>query len=253
MERRRASSGGDVEALYLDDDEPDAEAEAMLFVPKTQEDLVFDLPDVLPDFGGAVANLLWNGGGEAVGETDRPIWDLTSALTNVGRPRGESTRRERRSRAPTNAADITGQASPSPGPEGSSRPTPKAKILPAKASSPPPVAPPAVKPAGPPAIQPAAKPPGPPAKGKGKGKGPPPPPKAAKGKGKGKPGKGKPPPPKKPPSKATAPPAKVAGGGGGGAPQGKAALFAAISKGGGGLKKVGPPKERSGAPAGRVL
>lgn len=79
---------------------------------------------------------------------------------------------------------------------------------------------------------------------KGKGKsGPPPPPSAGKGKSKGG---GPPPPPKG--GKPSAPPApkKAAGGGS------KAAMFASI-KAGAALRKVAPPKERHGAPVGRVL
>jgi len=91
-------------------------------------------------------------------------------------------------------------------------------------------------------------PPGGKGKGTGKGKGKD---SAAKGKGKGKGKAPKPPPQKAAGKEKSSAPAKPAGGGGGG----KAELFAAIKKGGAmsGLRKVPPPKERSGAPVGRVV
>jgi len=270
--RRRAIDGGDAaEALYLADDEPDEEEKAMFFVPKVEDHVVFDLPDILPDFGGAVADLLWSAGEQAMGETDRPIWDsLPSSLTSAGRRDRLESRAEGRRRTATTANITEGGGSgvggvPAPRPAAPSGPSAAAgvpqpanlaKTAPAK--GPPPTKGKGKGPLAPAAVPAAAassaaapqtvasKPAGPLAKGRGKG--PPPPP---KGVGKGKALAGKPPPPKKAPSKSGGPPAKAAGGGVGG---GKAALFAALGNGGtGGLRQVGPPKERSGAPIGRVL
>jgi len=267
--RRREIDGGDAaEGLYLADDEPDEEEKAMFFVPKVEDNVVFDLPDILPDFGGAVADLLWSAGKQAMGETDRPIWDsLPSSLTSAGRRDRLESRAEGRRRTAT-TANITGgggsgagrglgPASPS-GPTADGVPQQESLAKTAPAKGPPPTKGKGNGPLGPAATPAAAsasaavpqtvasKPAGPLAKGNGKG--PPPPP---KGMGKGKALAGKPPPPKKAPSKSGGSPAKAAGGGVGG---GKAALFAALGKGGtGGLRQVGPPKERSGALVGRVV
>jgi len=238
--------------LRLDEDEADPLMEDLRFRPAPAKSVVFELPDVLPDIGGPVADLMWREHDQLEHETQRPAWDSVS-VTNLTRS-GATSRRsvahtpsvQRRdtakdleaaalmlqSRAGGNSLAPNSNNRPAAPVSKPAAPPPKAKAAPAAAAASP-AAPKKGKGKGDKGAAAGAKPAGPPAapkgKGKGKVKGPPPP----KTKGAG------PPPP--------APKGAAPAGGGG-----KAAMFAALSKGSSGLKKVGPPKDR-GPQMGRVL
>ena len=226
----------------LEEDEPLREHEDLRFRPRPAAEVTFDLPDVLPDLGH-VAHLVWREG-EQHSETARPAWDAPppelgrasiSAAPKPARPAPPAPKRA----APA-APKATRAAEPLLAP--SSGPAMKATLTQTQAAAPAPAVPtpqptqpmPAAQPSKP--STPAPPPPKPAAKGKG-----------PKGKGKGK-GPAPPPPPAKKAAAATKAPAPTKE-----AAVGKAAMFADIRSGGPKLRKVAPPKERSGAAVGRVV
>ena len=218
----------------LEEDEPLREHEDLRFRPRPAAEVTFDLPDVLPDLGH-VAHIVWREG-EHSSETARPAWDAPPAelgrafmagiAPKPARPPPPAPRRQPPPAPAKPAAAAQPLLAPSMG-----------LAAPSKAEVPKPQAPQAVQAVqAPQAAQPSATPAPAPA----------PPKPAAKGKGKGK-GKGPAPPPppakKAPAAKAPAPTKEAAAG--------KSAMFADI-RAGAKLRKVAPPKERSGV-VGRVV
>ena len=202
----------------LEEDEPERAAEDLRFRPRpATAEVTFDLPEVLPDLGH-VAHIMWTEGDG--NERDRPAWDVAPAdlarRASMAKPKPVPKRQ-----APPAPRASLPQSVPVPVPVAVPVPAPKEVAKATKSSPPPPPAPKAKGDAR-----------GKGAKGKGKGKGPPPPPPAKKPSSAGPPAK---------------PPAMKAEGGG------KAAMFADIRAGGAKLRKVAPPKERSGAATGRVV
>ena len=232
--------------LDLEEDEPLREHEDLRFRPRPAAEVTFDLPDVLPDLGH-VAHLVWREG-EQHSETARPAWDApppelgrasisVTAAPKPARPAPPAPKRASLAPKATRAPEPL--LAPSSGPAIKTSPS----QAPVAAVAPPPAIP---TPPTPQPTQPAAQP------SKPSTPAPPPPKPAAKGKGpKGK-GKGKGPAPPPPPAKKAAPAAKAP------APTKeaavrKAAMFADIRSGAPKLRKVAPPKERSGAAVGRVV
>lgn len=232
----------------LEEDEPEPHQENIHFAPQPAKEVYFDLPDILPDLGGPVADMMWRQNEQSNAETDKfggskhmaAIPRRQSNFSQQGQSQG------RRSQVSSQVGSSPAGAPWASAAKNSDSPATLSSLpsVPIQAPAParPSAAPSAPTPAAP-AAQPAATTapaaPAPPKKGAGKGKPPGPPGGKAKSGAPGPP----PPPSKGPPkTKAAAPP----GGGGG-----KAAMMSAIQKGTG-LKKVGPPKER-GAPLGRVL
>ncbi|CAK9007590.1 unnamed protein product [Durusdinium trenchii] len=209
----------------LEEDEPERAMEDLRFRPRpATAEVTFDLPDVLPDLGH-VAHITWSEGGE----TERPAWDVAPAEL----ARRASTAKPREAPA---APKVKRQPPPPPKQPVTVAPAPAAPST-SSTSAPAAVPTPVTEK---PKAQP---PPAPVAKGKGKDKG-----KGKEGKGKG--GKGPPPPPPAKKAGGTAPPAKAPAMKAEGV--GKAAMFADI-RAGAKLRKVAPPKERSGAAIGRVV
>lgn len=237
-------------SLRLDEDEVDPLLEDIRFRPAPAKQVNFDLPDVLPDLTGPVADIMWRQGEQLESETSRPTWD-NKDVAKMTRSRGTS--RASVSATPMNtsrssaAADVAAAALLLQSRAGGGTPTGQqsSETSPFQSPPKPPPATPPPKAAATPK-EPAKSAAAPPAPPKGKGKGPAagkPPPPSAKGKGKGK--KGGPP----PPPKGGGPPKAKAG-----PPGGKAEMFSSIKKSGASsLRKVAPPKERSGTPVGRVL
>ena len=216
------------EGFHVDLEDESAMEDLRFPRPATAE-VTFDLPDVLPDLGH-VAHIKWSEDGN---ETERPAWDVVPAEL----ARGASTANPARD---VPAAPRAKRPPPPPPKQPVAAATPAAPV-PAQAT-------PVTATPSPVTEKPKSQaPPAPAVKGKGKGKG--------KGKdGKGKGGKGPPPPPPPPAKKAStgAPPAKPPAAQAGAAGVGKAAMFADI-RSGAKLRKVAPPKERSGASVGRVV
>lgn len=240
-------------SFRLDEDEVDPRQEDLRFVPRAADRVTFQLPDVL-NLGGVVAGG-WNDE-DAAEDTTKAVWDdvpalrrgsdAASAVSGKSKKSRKSMVSDRRSvvlgtdvgakSASEQAASTSGIArAPS-----LFRPPGRANLAASDDASRPAAAIPPPSSTAPPEVPKRSPPPPAKVKGKGKGKGSPPPPPPPAGKGGGK---GPPPPPKKPPP----PPGKAKAGG-----EGKAAMFAAIQKGAA-LKKAPPPKERTGAPVGRVL
>jgi len=276
------SIGVPTPALDLQGEDADPLLVDICFRPRPAAEVIFDLPDVLPDLGGPVADLVWRQQDQAAHETERPTWDKPMGAPRPSR-RASNTGSvaSRTSRAPSIVSGFGPASQPSTiGPGGTTAvsgpavrplysPAPQEvkASLPAPSPPPPPPVPAKnakVPPKAPPAKVPhketakgAAPPPKPPtgngmAGGDTERRPPPPPPQAkdpkAKVKGKGK-GKGGPAPPPKGPAKMPA--AKPPGGGGG---VSKDAMFADIKRGGmAKLRKVAPPKERTGAKVGKVI
>lgn len=236
-------------SLRLDEDEVDPLLEDIRFVPAPAKQVNFDLPDVLPDLTGPVADIMWRQDDQLESETQRPAWD-NKDVAKMTRSRGTSRASisgtpltHSRSNAATDvaAAALLLQSRAGGGMPSGQQPSDVTLMQsPPKPAAPPPKAAATPKESAKSAAAPLA-----PTKGKGKGPaaGKPPPP-SAKGKGKGK--KGGPPPPAQGGGPPKANSGSVAGG--------KAEMFASIKKSGiSALRKVAPPKERSGAPVGRVL
>ncbi|CAE7026909.1 ANKRD50 [Symbiodinium natans] len=228
-----------VDDVDLEEDEPLREHEDLRFRPRPAAEVTFDLPDVLPDLGH-VAHIVWREG-EHSSETARPAWDApppelgrASVVAQKPRPPPPAPRR-----APP-AAPVKPIIAPQPLLAPSAAPAaPKPQVPQAAPRTAPPSQPTPAQPAPAQTPQPSATPAPAPPKPAAKGKGP-------KGKGKGKGPPAPPPPPAKKAPAAKAPTQTKQ------AAVGKSAMFADI-RAGAKLRKVAPPKERSGAAVGRVV
>jgi hypothetical protein len=230
--------------LRLDEDVGDPLMQDLTFKPATARAVKFALPEVLPGLAGPTADMVWRQNDQLELETQRPAWDdaptLNRSRAGTRRQSAMATpKSDTKGRNDTNAdlLEAARMLQSQTGPQRKDYERPVAAAPPAKKAPAPAPAKKAAAPAPPKTAgdgnAPEAKasaPQAPKAKGKGKGKNVPKPPENPKG----------------PPKSAMTSSAPAGGGGG------KAALMSSI-QGGFKLKKAPPPKERCGAPTGKVV
>lgn len=79
-------------ALHLDEDEPDQLHEDIRFKPSLGKHMKVELPDVLPNLDGVIADLTWPQRDTNSTETDRPTWDAPPSALRRASVTSQSSR-----------------------------------------------------------------------------------------------------------------------------------------------------------------